>query len=383
MKKRWIAVVIGLCFLTAGIIFYFKVVGEGSDNYNIIAVTKGRIAAEIKDEGIFNPVIKIEVGAKIAGNVTEIFVKEGDVVKSGVVLATVESISSRKKMEKSEARLTTLCLQAEGIKNIVATNLRHLKQNKKLDKDGIIAKEDLWKAEDDYEKSLNDLGLIAAQILEAQVDLEIAKIDFENSFIRSPINGIVLAKYVEIGQTVSAGFSVFKMFDICSSISELEFFAKVNSIDISAVQIGQKIKIKVNTAAGIREFCSIVSEKRDNPVFENNVPIYNVIAKIDNKDLILKPGMTGKFFVTVVEKNDILVIQRDALKKAFAFSGKNNSVMVLTEDRAVFREIETGISGDNSIEISGEIRENDLIIIGAKKDSGSGIKTPPWQSKTR
>lgn len=383
MRKRWITAIIVSLTLIAIVILYFKTADKDVNKYDVVAITKCRVVKEIKDEGVFNPVTKVEVGAKIAGNVTEIFVKEGDAVKKGDVLATVESVFSRKKLEKAEAKLKTLCLQAKGTEMAIATNLRHLKQNRKLDKEEIVAKEDLWKAEDDYEKSLNDLKSIKAQIEEAQIDLDIAKIDFENSNVRSPIDGIVLAKYIEIGQTVSAGFSVFKAFDVCSPISELEFFAKVNSIDISAVRVSQKIKINVNTAAGIREFYSIVGEKRDNPVLENNTPVYSVIAKIDNKDLELKPGMTGKYFVTVVEKDDVLAIPRDSLKKALAFSGENDSVMILIGNKVIYCKIETGIYGDKLVEISGQgMGENDLVITGIKKDGGNKAKAPPWQSKS-
>ena len=385
MKKRWIGIIIGLFAVIAmvAIVFYCPVSNRNVNKYDVVMVIKGRVVKEIKDEGVFNPVTKVEVGSKISGNVMEIFVKEGDLVKRGDVLATVESVLAEKKLKKSEAKLETLCLQAKGTEMIIATNLRHLEQNRKLDKDGIIAKEDLWKAKDDYEKSLNDLRSIKTQIREAQIDLDIAKLDFENSFVRSPIDGMVLAKYVEIGQTVSAGFSVFKMFDVCSPINELEFFAKVNSIDISAVYTGQKIKININTAAGIKEFYSAVSEKRDNPVLENNAPIYNVIAKIDNKDLILKPGMTGKFFITIAEEDNVLAISRDSLKKALTFSGEDDSVMILTGSKNIRNKIKTGLFGDKLVEIYGQgIKENDLIITGIKKGGENKSKTPPWQSKT-
>ena len=384
MRKRLITAITVLFTLAAIVtLYYFKANDKNVNKYDIIAITKCRIVKEIKDEGVFNPVTKIEVGAKIAGNVTEIFVKEGDAVKKGDVLATVESVFSGKKLEKAKAKLKTLCLQAKGMEMTIATNLRHLEQNRKLDKEEIVAKEDLWKAEDDYEKSMNDLRSIKSQIEEAQVDLDIAKIEFENSFVKSPIDGMILAKYIEIGQTVSAGFSVFKAFDVCSPISELDFFAKVNSIDISAVHVGQKIKINVNTAAGIKEFHSIINEKRDNPVLENNVPIYNVICKVSNQDLGLKPGMTGKYFITVAEKNNVFAIPRDSLKKALAFSGEDNSVIILTGNKNIRYKIEIGVCGDKLIEISGqEIKENDLIITGIKKDSGNKEKAPPWQSKS-
>jgi len=173
------------------------------------------------------------------------------------------------------------------------------------------------------------------------------------------------------------------MFDVCSPINELEFFAKVNSIDISAVYTGQKIKININTAAGIKEFYSAVSEKRDNPVLENNAPIYNVIAKIDNKDLILKPGMTGKFFITIAEEDNVLAISRDSLKKALTFSGEDDSVMILTGSKNILNKIKTGLFGDKLVEIYGQgIKENDLIITGIKKGGENKSKTPPWQSKT-
>ncbi|OWK27277.1 MAG: hypothetical protein US76_02460 [Parcubacteria group bacterium GW2011_GWA2_38_13b] len=385
MKKKWIVMIIGLFVLSvAGFIFCFWVADDKDANkYNVVTVTKNNVVREIKDDGIFNPVIRVEVGSKISGNVTEIFVKEGDLVKKGDVLAIVESALAKKKLEKFEARLEMLCRQTEGIKITITANLRHLEQNRKLSKEGVVSKEDFWKAEDDYFKSLNDLELIISQMDEALADLGVSKIDLENSFVRSSIDGIVLAKYVEMGQTVSAGFSVHKMFDVCSPMSELNFFAKVNSIDFSAVRVGQKIKINVNTAAGIKGFYSIISEKHDNPILENSVPVYNAIAKISNQDLELKPGMTGKFFITVAEKNNVLTISADSLKKALIFSGENGNAMILTGDRVVRSEIETGLLGDKLVEISGKIKEGDLIITGNKNfGGGNKAKTSPWQSKT-
>lgn len=402
-KMRWIFVGAGIfAFLAMGFsVYYFVIRVNAFREYDTVTIARGDFSKEIREDGIFEPTIKVEVGSQIAGKVSEIFVDYDDPVKKDQELARIESDLSRKKLERVEAKLKSA--NADIVKKQtdieiahgkIKTTSRHLEQNRLLAKDGVIAMEDLWQAEDDYENALKglekeiaELNSLKLQIEEAQLDIELAKIEFENSFIRAPIDGVVLSKNIEIGQTVSgASFQVYPLFEICSPIEHLKFVAPISYVDVSSVRIGQEIIIKVNTTTGVEKFISRVREIRTNPTISGNIVTYDVIAVIDNVDKKLKPGIKGTCSIIFYRQKDVLIISQTALNKALAFSGKENQIAVLRNNKVYYCQIRIGMQNDAYVEIYGaDLRDGDLAVIGLREENSenSDAKTSPLQMKFR
>lgn len=398
MRKRWIAVFLGVLMIL-GALVYVKYCGKVE--YELATVERGDIGKDIKDEvGVFEPYTVINVGSQIAGKITEICVDFNTSVKKGDILAKVDSDLSHQRLEKTERRIDTLFAQKKemvlAIENAqmkLETSGRHFEQNKILFNEKIISKEDYNTSCDNFKISLNDLEIQTAKLFskenelkEAEADLAIARFEFENSFIRAPIDGIVLDKQAEIGQTVSgSSFQVYPLFRICNSLEDLKFVAPVDEVNIGNIFIGQEMKIIINTTGKEEIIISTVREIRNQPKINQDVAKYDVISYIKNADLKIKPGMKADFEINIILIKDVLKISKEKMRKAKDYavkSGFNDGVFILNNGKIESRLAREGeICVESITEIKGEIREGDRIITGVFYKNSNSAKTIPWQGR--
>lgn len=390
------AVFISFCLIMGFLVQYFLLRGDRLE-YETVIIEKGSIVVETTDTGVFQPLKTVEVGSQIAGKVLKVYVGYGDCVKRGDVLAEIESERSKNEFEQSKIKLETIKnkikeaeIAVRGTAITVKANRRHVEQNQKLVEEEIASKEDLLAANDAYESSLNllekqnaELKTFECQLREAELAREFARLNFENSYIRTPIDGIILEKAIEVGQTVSAGFQVQKLFTVCSPLEKLEFQAPIKEIALFDVNEGQEIKIIVGTTTGSKEFNSLIREIWKNPVKEGNIVAYLAIVEIDNQDLAIRPGMRGDFFIYTLKKKDILKISRADLSDALLYASngqkgvepeenKEYGVFVLTPNtQKEERKIKTGVFDIDYAEING-VNEGERIIIHANFNENKG-----------
>lgn len=345
-----------------------------SAQYKTRTAERGDIVQSISANGTLTPVVLVNVGTQISGTVAKLYVDFNDRVETGQILAELDPALLRAQLQQSRANL----LNAQVTAKIAEAKL---KRNRLLKEKGFISPEALEIVEQEVEAAHAQLAISKAQIERDQANLNY-------SVIRSPISGVVIARDVDIGQTVAANFQTPTLFQIAKDLRQMQINISVAEADIGQLHIDQSINFTVD-AFPQRKYTGTVKQVRLNPTIQENVVTYNVVAMVDNDDGTLLPGMTANIHFVVMQKNDVLRVSNAALRYQPKDNELNQSskqtksaiqstIYRLSDNQPVAVSIVTGITDGNFTEIvSGEINEGDKIIISEavdKKESESKFK---------
>mgnify|MGYP003460400711 FL=1 len=345
-----------------------------SAQYKTRTVERGDIVQSISANGTLTPVVLVNVGTQISGTVAKLYADFNDQVETGQVLAELDPALLRAQLQQSKANL----LNAQVAAKIAEAKL---KRNRLLKEKEFISPEALEIVEQEVEAAHAQLA-----VSKAQVDRDQANLSY--SVIRSPISGVVIARDVDIGQTVAANFQTPTLFQIAKDLRQMQINISVAEADIGQLHIDQSINFTVD-AFPQRKYTGTVRQVRLNPTIQENVVTYNVVAMVDNDDGTLLPGMTANIHFVVMQKIDVLRVSNAALRyqpkdSESGPAGKppkspsQSTVYRLSENQPVAVTIATGITDGNFTEIvSGEIEEGDKIILSEvvdKKESESKFK---------
>jgi HlyD family secretion protein len=274
---------------------------------------------------------------------------------------------------------------------------RTYRRNFELVKDGFVAQADVDSSQTAYEQALAQKKSAEAALQQAVGLLRVAQTNLEYATIRSPVDGIVISRNVDVGQTVAASFQTPTLFSIAQDLTKMQVDTSVDESDIGRAALGQNVTFTVD-AWPEKSFTGTVAQVRNSPIVTQNVVTYNVVVLVDNRELLLKPGMTANVSIEVKKFRDVLKIPNAALryrpkaKAAEAGSGgkpRGNGkateaggqrVYLLGKDgKPVPVRVETGVSnGTFTVLVEGDLKEGDLLVTGeveGKKASGSA--SPP------
>ncbi|MDR1476831.1 MAG: efflux RND transporter periplasmic adaptor subunit, partial [Rickettsiales bacterium] len=258
-----------------------------------------RIKQQVSASGNINPVNIISVGAQVSGIVAKIHVDYNDVVEVGQLLAVIDKSVLAEEVNSTQARMT----QAKARYDLASLNRDRTVQ---LFENGYVAKIELDQAE-------TELASARSDYISANSNYERAKINLNYAEIRSPVNGVVISKSVEEGQTIASSFNAPTLFTIAEDLKKMQIEASVSEADIGDIRKGQSADFTVD-AFPTRMFRGTVDQIRLNPKTEQNVVIYNVIIRIDNKDGTLLPGMTAFVEINTQEKDGALSLENTTLQ---------------------------------------------------------------------
>jgi HlyD family secretion protein len=297
--KGVIIFVLILIFAFVLLAFYFKNSKSDILPLRTAVVEVGDIEVTVSATGTLNPVTVVQVGTQISGTIAEIFVDYNSVVKKGQVIAQIDSTflaaqvrDARAQLERAEAQLN----QAE----------RDLRRIEELYKKELVSQAD-------YDMALTNYEMARAQLKSAQAQLERALINLKYSTIRAPIDGIVISRNVDVGQTVAASLQAPTLFTIANDLRKMRVEASVDEADIGKVRVGQDVYFTVD-AYPDEKFYGKVSQIRLQPTTIQNVVNYTVIIDVDNPDLKLKPGMTATVNILIDRRENVLKISNGALR---------------------------------------------------------------------
>lgn len=370
------SIVIALILISAIVIYWTNDDKKESkeNQFKTRTIERGDIIQTISANGTLTPVVLVNVGTQISGTVAKLYADYNDQVKVGQILAELDPALLRAQLLQSKANL----LNAQVTLRIADSKL---KRNRLLKEKEFISPEALEVIEQETEAARAQLAVSQAQVERDQANLNY-------SVIRSPISGVVIARDVDIGQTVAANFQTPILFQIAKDLQQMQINISVAEADIGQLHIGQLINFTVD-AFSQRKFTGTVKQIRLNPTIQENVVTYNVVAMVDNDDGALLPGMTANIHFVVRQKDDVLRVPNAALRyqpkdSELSEGGKtiksaNQSVLyLLAEGQSTPVTITTGISDGNFTEIvSGEIKAGDKVIISEavdKKESESKFK---------
>jgi len=354
----WILVVAILLMLAAG-----KFINRrgGADSFKTQKVAQNDITEIITASGIITPLSTVSIGTQASGRIAEIYVDYNSEVKQGQLLALIDQANAKANVAQREAAL-------EIAKAQVAVEENNIKYYKKaLDRISKTEKE-LEAAERDYDNAVAQWALEQAQVKQAEASLNSAQTELSYTEIKSPVNGIVISKAVEVGQTVAASFSTPELFSVAEDLTKMQIEASVVEADIAKVKEGQTARFMVDSYADDYFYGKVV-QVRNEAVTTSNVVSYTVVIEIDNSALKLKPGMTANVDIIVAEVKNALTVPNQALRFYFDDGSgtkryQDRGVWILRKDKPERITVELGVSDDNITEVkSDELKIGDEVII--------------------
>lgn len=344
------------------------------------ALDRGDIIQTISANGTLTPVVLVNVGTQISGTVVRLHADFNDAVKTGQILAELDPALLRAQLQQSSANL----LSAQTQYNIAK---RKLERHQRLYEQQFISAEGL-------DVVRQELDATRAQLAVSQAQVERDRANLNYSIIKSPISGVVIARDVDIGQTVAANFQTPVLFQIAKDLREMQINISVSEADIGLLHVGQPINFTVDAYQN-RAFSGTVKQVRLNPTIQENVVTYNVVAMVSNDDGALLPGMTANIHFVVDQRQNVLRVsnaalryQPDDIESAGSAGGvrlqqKSDGQMTvyrLIDGKRVAAHVTTGITDGNYTEIvTGELKEGDAVIIREK----SSKKDPTTQFRFR
>ena len=315
MKKK---VVIGIVVLVvaAGAILGWSLLKNNKTSvakYRLDKVTKGDLEALVTTSGTVNPIIKVEVGSQVSGKIAKMYVDYNSQVKEGQILAELDRLPFETRVSQNQANY--LSAQASLEKSRVT--LKNLKskyeRSLSLAETNLISNDEKEAAEANYLGAKTDVQRAEASVAQARSQLESSKLDLSYAIIRSPMDGIVISRNMEAGQTVQASFSAPKIFEIANDLSKMQVECDVDEADVGKVKEGQKVRFTVD-AFPDSPFIGTVNQVRFSPTVTQNVVTYTTIVDVDNPELKLRPGMTATVNVITGEAKGVLRVPNSALR---------------------------------------------------------------------
>ncbi len=334
----------------------------GSIVYKIAKVDRGDISSYVSATGSINPVNTVEIGSQISGTVESVYVDFNSRVKKGDPLAQIDPAPFRAKLTQAEADLKKAQVDYELAKRIMDAD-------EELYKKRLIPKQE-------YDDSKAKFSSASATLESAKAGFETARSNLDSTTIRSPIDGVVISKNINVGQTIAAGHPSPALFLIAEDLANMQLDANVSEADIGKIKEGQEGLFTVDAYPN-ETFRGRVSQIRNSPITTQNVVTYDVVLSVDNHELKLKPGMTADVKILVAHREGVLRVPRAALRFIPPPSAKieqksidlDSSSVVWTPLRSgVIKPIliRPGISDDRFTEVlDGSLSEGEEVIIEA------------------
>lgn len=300
MKKyKWLIITLIILVAVVGYFYLKPKLGSKKIDYTFTTIQKGDIESDVSSTGTLEAINTVDVGTQISGTISKIYVDYNDRVQEGQLLAEMDMKMLRTSLESAKANLAVSQAQLNEIED-------KYKRNKVLFEKGVIAQQEYNTSRFSYDQAQSAKKAAQASLTNARVNIGYAKIS-------SPINGIIIEKTVDEGQTVAASFSTPTMFIIAEDLSKMQILADVDESDIGYVKDSMQVRFTIQTYPE-KKFYGKVSQIRLQPIEINNVVNYQVVIDIDNEGGLLIPGMTANIeFITAKAKN-VWLINNSALR---------------------------------------------------------------------
>lgn len=394
MRRRAWVVLIAIGAVLA-LVFLRYCRGAGGTSFQTATVTRGPITQAVTATGTLNPVVNVQVGSQVSGNIAKLFADFNSQVKAGQVVAQIDP-----------ALFQATVTQAEGDVASAAAGLELARVN-------AVRMQELFNKKT---SSQADLDLANANLHQAEASVKIkqgaldkAKADLDHCTITSPIDGVVISRSVDVGQTVAASLQAPIIFAIANDLTKMQIDSNVAEADIGAVEVDQTVDFTVD-AFPTRTFHGKVVQVRNAPITVQNVVTYDTVIGVDNKDLKLKPGMTANVSIVVAHKDDVLQVKNAALRyrpaeatpapsaarspSSSPATGRPTSpggrggagarerrpertVYVLGFGRPQPVQIKTGISDGVSTEVTEGLKEGDQVVTAQLTPASTSSSPPP------
>ena len=383
-RWAWIAVAAALAMI-AGTAYYLVGGTSKPSKYVTAEVTCGPILRAVTATGTINPVTTVQVGSYVSGPIIAIYADFNSPVKKGQLIAKIDARPFELKMAEAQALLENS--QAALAKDEADMHYKKLlyQRNRALLAQGAASQNTVDNDLSGYQQATAQTALDRAQIKQQLAAIQDAAVNLNYTNIKSPVDGTVVARNVDVGQTVAASFQTPTLFLIAKDLTQMQVDCNVSESDIGGVHEGQIATFKVD-AFPDTELQGVVQQVRQAPITVQNVVTYDVVVNVPNPELLLKPGMTANVDIVTARRDSVLRIPLQALRfvphriaklnrsrgpatSAAGQIARQTKIWVRHGPLIRAVEITTGLTDDNYVEvISGNIRIGEKVVIDEKRD---------------
>jgi HlyD family secretion protein len=314
MKRRMILSLVAIAVLTlAGVAYYRSTASAEAPKFMTTALTRGAVVQTVEATGTLEAVTTVQVGTQVSGTIAELLADFNDQVRKGQVIARLDPSLMQAQVDQAQATIVRLDADVERAR--VALEDANVKQRRaqELFNQQLIAKVDLESAQATAAQAEAALRSAQAQVTQARGSLNQNKVNLSHTVITAPVDGIVISRNVDVGQTVAASMSAPVLYVIAKDLSEMQVNASIDEADIGQIKPGQQVTFHVD-AYPRDTFTGTVEQVRLQPVVAQNVVSYVTVIRVPNKELKLKPGMTATVTVEIARADDVLRVPNAALR---------------------------------------------------------------------
>ena len=359
MKKKTIIILTLVGLLAAGaIVTMCKRGGKESISFMTTQVAPGDIATNVTATGTIEPVTTVDVGTQVSGIVKRLYVDYNSVVKRGQIIAELDRTNLLSDLSTAQTRLRSEQIELDYQK-------KNYNRYAELKEKELVSLSEYDVALENYRKAQENVRI-------AQQDVARAKTNLGYATVYSPIDGVVISKAVEEGQTVASGFNTPTIVKIAKDLTDMQCIAKVDEADIGEVREGQRVSFTVD-AFPEDVFSGTVKQVRQNPVTTNNVVTYEVVISAPNADLKLKPGLTANITIYTLERSGVISVPTNALRfipEPNMFGNKyiikdttaEHKLWTLDGNVLTAHKVEIGVSDGSRTEILSGLEEGTTVI---------------------
>ncbi|MEO8920255.1 MAG: efflux RND transporter periplasmic adaptor subunit [Polyangiaceae bacterium] len=302
-----LAVIVGVMFWRT------KSASKKGVRYRTAQVQQGDLKETVTATGTLKGLDSVDVGAQISGKLTKINVDFNDHVTVGEVLAEIDTASAQSKVDQSRAQVNAADASLVLAKATLAQTKAQYARSLDLSQKGLISSKDLDSAKADADRAAASIASATAQTTLARASAKDAETQLSYAVIRSPIDGIVLSRLVEPGQTVAASMSAPVLFTLARDLTQLRLYVDIDEADVGKVKEGQDASFLVDAWSG-HAFVSKVLSVHNLPTTGQTVVTYQAVLSVDNTERLLRPGMTATAIITTEERKGVLLIPNAALR---------------------------------------------------------------------
>lgn len=365
-KKWW---VLTLVIIIISVFLMFGGSKTKQEPLATLPINRGDMRQVVTATGEIMPVNTVSVGSQVSGTIEKLYVDYNSKVKKGDVLLEIEPSVLQASVDEAKASLVSAISQRNYANS-------EYKRNKILFNDGMISRAELEQSQTTYEQAEQSVNRMQSQYDRAVTNLGYAT-------IKSPVDGTVISREVDVGQTVAASFQTPDLFKIAEDLSQMQIETSVSEADIGVIKDGQAVTFTVDAYPN-QTFNGVVRQIRLSPTTTSNVVVYTVVIGVDNSDLRLMPGMTAFVTIVVSEKKDVWSVQNAALILR-KFDGivdnpgdatPNDHLAILRDDKVLLVPYTKGLVTATETEIiSDEIQDGDRVVVGRTGQKNAGTST--------
>ncbi len=391
---KWVILVAGLIVLSALGLWYFKFRGDSATRYQTAEVTRGDLTQVVTATGQLNPVTNVQVGCQISGTMQRLFADFNSPVTNGQVVAQLDPATYQANLHQAEGDLAN----AEAALELAQVNAARAKEL--LDSKLI--------PQSDYDQAFASLHQAEATVKVKEAAVENARVNLERCTIYSPVDGIVISRSIDVGQTVAASLNAPTLFVIANDLTKMQIDANVAEADVGGVEVKQSVDFTVDAFPN-RTFHGQVVQVRNSPLTVQNVVTYDTVIGVDNPDLRLKPGMTANVSIIVAQRDNVLRIPNAALRFRPPETGTNSTpraagggggagsrpaggsysqrpkgehrptrtIYILKDDKLQAVQVKTGITDGIYTEVTDGLSENAKVVTSATSKQGGSASAQP------